>query len=331
MNYIGSKYSLVNFLHDTIDSVVGSTVACGVFADLFAGTGVVGSAFKRKGYKIISNDIQNYSYVLNRHNIENTPPIEPQKLAYLNSLNGESGFIYNNYCAGSKSGRNYFTDENGRKCDAIRNALNKMLNAKEISDDEYYYYLAGLINSIDKVANTASVYGAYLKHIKSSASKTFELELLPLIEGEKGKVYNKDISELIRNINGDILYLDPPYNARQYCSNYHVLETIARYDNPEISGVTGLRNDSELKSKFCSKRMVASSFDDLIFNAKFKYIFLSYNNEGLMNLETIREIMSKYGKYDLFTQEYRRFRADKEEARNHKANTTLEYLHVLVK
>jgi adenine-specific DNA-methyltransferase len=330
MNYIGSKYSLMTFLESSIDGIVGRQSG-GVFADLFAGTGVVGSAFKRKGYTVIANDIQHYSYALNRHCVENVPPMASAHLEWLNSLDGEDGFIYRNYCAGSGSGRKYFTDENGRKCDAIRNALNKMFSDGVIDEDEYFYYLAGLINSIDKVANTASVYGAYLKHVKSSAAKAFKLEMLPLVDGARGKAYNEDISDIVRRIDGDVLYLDPPYNARQYCSNYHVLETVSRYDNPTLSGVTGLRDDRELKSAFCSKRMVASAFDDVIANAGFKYIFLSYNNEGLMNHETIRAIMSRYGKYDLFTQEYRRFRADKEEVRNHKADTTLEYLHVLIK
>jgi len=333
MNYIGSKYSLINFLDDTISSVVDNELNGSVFADLFAGTGVVGAKFKDKGCAVVANDVQHYSYTLNRHFIENMPPIEPERLEWLNSLDGEDGFVYENYCVGSGSGRNYFTDENGRKCDAIRNALNRLLLNNEICEDEYYYYLAGLINSIDKVANTASVYGAYLKHVKASAKKEFKLEPLPLVSGVRGKAYNEDINSLIKKIDGDILYLDPPYNARQYCSNYHVLETISRYDNPKLTGKTGLRDYSHIdqRSAFCSKRTVEKAFDDCLSNANFKYIFLSYNNEGLMSIETIQEIMSQYGQYEQFTQEYRRFRADKEDARNHKANSTLEYLHVLVK
>ncbi|MDR1911460.1 MAG: DNA adenine methylase [Helicobacteraceae bacterium] len=331
MNYIGSKYSLLAFLERTTDDVTGGNAAGGVFADLFAGTGVVGGAFKRKGCTVIANDIQHYAYTLNRHYVENVPPMTSERLEWFNSLSGEDGFVYQNYCAGSGSGRNYFTDENGRKCDAIRNALNNLLSTGEIGYDEHYYYLAGLINSIDKVANTASVYGAYLKHIKSSAAKPFKLELLPLVEGVRGKAYCLNINNIIRKIKGDILYLDPPYNARQYCSNYHVLETISRSDNPILSGVTGLRNSGGQKSAFCSKRTVESAFDDVIANADFKYIFLSYNNEGLMSLDTIRSIMERYGKYEQFTQDYHRFRADKEEARNHKADSTVEYLHVLIK
>jgi adenine-specific DNA-methyltransferase len=332
MNYIGSKYSLLDFLKTTIDDVTGYKESDHfIFGDLFAGTGIVGQTYKTKGCTVISNDIQYYSYVLNKHYIENVPELDTSLLERLNSLTPVEGFIYKNYCEGSGSGRNYFTNENGMKCDAIRIELERLHTTNQINDNIYFYYLASLINSIDKYANTASVYGAFLKHIKKSAQKEFQLELLPVISGNAGKVYNEDINSLIKNIRGDVLYLDPPYNSRQYCSNYHVLETIARYDNPELSGVTGLRDSSAQKSKFCSKRTVADTFDDLIKNAQFKYIFLSYNNEGLMNLDTIKEIMSRYGKYSFYTKEYKRFKADKDENRNIAANSTTEYLHCLIK
>lgn len=332
MNYIGSKYSLLDFLVTTIETVTGYQKGDHfVFGDLFAGTGVVGQTYKTRGCKVIANDIQYYSYVLNRHFIENVPDLDRSLLDRLNQLEPLEGFIYRNYCEGSGSGRNYFSNENGKKCDAIRTELERLRVSGEISEDLYFYYLASLVNSIDKYANTASVYGAFLKHMKKSAQKDFQLELLPVIPGIAGEVYNEDINALVKRIKGDVLYLDPPYNARQYCSNYHVLETIARYDNPELNGVTGLRDSTNQKSRFCSKRTVEDTFDDLIRNAQFQYIFLSYNNEGLMSLDTIREIMSRYGNYCYFTQDYRRFKADSEENRNIAADSTTEYLHCLIK
>lgn len=332
MNYIGSKYSLLDFLETTIEEVSGYKDGDNyVFGDLFAGTGIIGQTYKSKGCTVISNDIQYYSYVLNKHYIENIPELDTSLLEKLNNLTPVEGFIYKNYCEGSGSGRNYFTDENGMKCDAIRAELEHLRITGEIDDHLYFYYLASLVNSIDKYANTASVYGAFLKHIKKSAQKKFQLELLPVISGSIGETYNEDINELAKKICGDVLYLDPPYNARQYCSNYHVLETISRYDNPKLNGVTGLRDSTYQKSKFCSKRTVVDTFEDLIKNAKFKYIFLSYNNEGLMSLDTIKKIMSRYGEYSFFTKDYKRFKADKDENRNIAANSTTEYLHCLVK
>lgn len=332
MNYIGSKYSLLDFLHETISEVTGFKDGNEfIFADLFAGTGAVGASYRKKGCNVISNDIQYYSYVLNRHYIENSVPPDTGLLEHLNSLEGTKGFIYNNYCKGSGSGRNYFTDSNGMKCDAVRSELEKLRKNSEINDDVYFHFLASLINSIDKYANTASVYGAFLKHTKKSADRDFKLELLPVTDGKKGKVYNENISSLIKKISGDVLYLDPPYNSRQYGANYHVLETVARYDNPILHGKTGLRDYKNQKSDFCSQRTVEKAFRNLVSDADFKYIFLSYNNEGLMSLETIREIMSEYGKYHCFTKDYRRFKADKNQNRNIKSDSTVEYLHCLVK
>ena len=332
MNYIGSKYSLMDFLTTTIADVAGTSTKGKVFADLFAGTGVVGKTFKEQGYRVISNDIQYYSYVLNKHLIENVPPLSVDIVDSLNQLTGTEGFIYKNYCAGSGSGRQYFTDQNGMKCDSIRIELERLKNCGDIDEAQYYYLLASLINSIDKYANTASVYGAFLKQVKKSAAKDFELELLPIVDGDKeSKAYNENISNVIKRIGGDILYLDPPYNARQYCTNYHVLETIARYDSPELKGKTGLRDYSSQKSLFCSPRTVVEAFDDVLRHADFDYIFLSYNNEGLMPFDVIQHTMEKYGEYQRFEQEYRRFKADTDKNRNIKANTTTEYLHCLIR
>lgn len=333
MNYIGSKYSLLDFLHEVINNVTGYKDGDNyIFADLFAGTGVVGSYYKSLGCDVISNDIQYYSYSIIKHYIENDSRyVRTDLFDYFNNLHEVEGFVYKNYCLGSGSGRNYFTDENGKKCDAIRIELERMFKSKEIDEHTYFFYLGSLINSIDRYANTASVYGAFLKHIKKSAQKGFILEPLKLVDGNIGKAYNENINDLVKKITGDVLYLDPPYNARQYCSNYHVLETIARYDNPTLSGMTGLRNAGIQKSEFCSKKTVEKAFEDLIANAKFKFIFLSYNNEGLMSLDTIKKMMSKYGDYSYHTRSYKRFKADKDENRNTGGNETIEYLHCLVK
>ena len=144
-------------------------------------------------------------------------------------------------------------------------------------------------------------------------------------------MYNKDANSLIKKVKGDILYLDPPYNARQYSTNYHLLETISRYDNPVIKGKTGLRVCNKQKSKFCSKPQVKQVFEELISNANFKYIFLSYNDEGLMKLEDIKRILEKYGEYRCFATNYKRFKSDKDKNRNYKKSSTIEYLHCLIK
>lgn len=331
MNYIGSKLSLLNFLDDSISSVININKEKIVFCDGFAGTGIVGSYFKQKGYNIISNDIQYYSYVLNKSFQEATNKVRTEFFDYLNKLPLiETGFIYNNFCFGSGSNRMYFSDFNGKKIDTIRIGINDLYNNGKISTEEYYFYLASLIESADKCANTASVYGAFLKKLKKTAIKEIDFKPLNIISGNKGIVFNEDINNLVHEIEGDILYLDPPYNHRQYSSNYHLLETLSLYDNPKLNGKTGIRADS-IKSKYCSKQYVKKELESLIKNCKFKYIFLSYNNEGLISISDIEGIFKKYGEYKIFTKEYKRFKADKDENRNIISSKTVEYLHCLKK
>ncbi|MFA7082330.1 MAG: DNA adenine methylase [Bacteroidales bacterium] len=350
MNYIGSKKSLLDFIYSSINKIVDED--CTTFCDLFAGTGIVGRYFKNKGYRIIANDIQYYSYVLNMHYIGNSGHFPFKKLCsllpelkelhdifkynyvceYLSNLDGVKGFIYNNYCPGGTSSeeyiRKYFTDYNGMKCDAIRLKIEEWFTQNNISKSEYFLLLATLLENIDKLANTASVYGAYLKKFKNSALKPLLMKPIDIIHSEYDNlVFNSDINDLIKSISGDILYLDPPYNHRQYATNYHILETISKNDDPQIKGVSGMRDYQYQKSLYCSKQHALESFDKLISEANMKFIFLSYNNEGIMSLEDIEKIMSKRGEYGVFSMDYNRFKADKTENRNHKANKTIEYLH----
>ncbi len=326
MNYIGSKYKLSSWIEQVITNKAGN-ISNKIFCDLFAGTGIIGRVFKKRVKRVIANDIEFYSFVLIRNYIKNHTDLK-SKLEAIEHLNNlplrENGFIFNNYC--SPADRLYFSDENGKKIDTIRQEIEKFKK----DEDLYYFLLASLIESADKVANTASVYGAFLKKIKRSAQK--ELVLEPAVYEENDNehlVFQRDSNELIKEICGDILYLDPPYNHRQYGANYHLLNTIAEYKEFEPRGKSGLRE--YYKSPWCQKAKVKHSFEDLIKNAKFEYIFLSYNNEGLMSEIDVKNIMQKYGEYELVKKEYQRFKADKTENRNHKADKTYEYLHILKK
>lgn len=334
MNYIGSKFRLSGFIFDTVTEVCGGDLTGKVFCDLFAGTGIVGRTFRPFVKQVISNDVEFYSYVLNRHYIQNKlAGIEQARFDELNALPGEAGFIFEQYSKNGKAGRKYFTSENGKKIDAVRRQIEIWKKNGVISEDYYFFLLTSLLESADKIANTASVYGAFLKKIKRTASRPFSLEPAAT-DGvpdfnQNNSVFQKDANELIHQIEGDILYLDPPYNARQYGANYHLLNTIAKYDTFVPRGKTGLRD--YFRSDWCRKNEVLNSFEELIKNAGFRYIFLSYNNEGLMSRSQIREVMSAFGTYDLKTRSYSRFKADKTENRNHKASQTTEFLHILEK
>lgn len=302
-----------------------------IFCDIFAGTGIVGRTFKTSVKRVISNDTEYYSYVLNKNYIENHRPIENAE-AFISELNSlpltSDGFVYKNYCLGGSGERQYFSDENGKKIDAIRTKIEEWKNNGEINSNMYYFLLCSLLESADKVANTASVYGAYLKNLKKSAQKQMRLECATFETNDnEHEVFNKDANELITEISGDILYLDPPYNSRQYGANYHLLNTIAEYKPFVPNGKTGLRD--YYRSKYCSAHSVKEEFENLIKNAQFKYIFLSYNNEGLMSAYEIKKIMSEYGRYNLAQTEYQRFKADSN--RFNKADSTVEYVHILEK
>ena len=327
MNYIGSKLKLCqDFLPTTIKSICGNDLTQKSFCDIFAGTGIVGRTFKNSVKKIIANDIEYYSYVLNKNYIENHNDISNKKelIEELKSLPLiDNGFIYRNYCLGGNGERQYFSDENGKKIDTFRMQIEEWKKIGMIHENTYYFLLCSLLECADKVANTASVYGAYLKNLKKSAQKELILEpALFELNSNEHQVYNMDANELIKEIEGDILYLDPPYNSRQYGANYHLLNTIAEYKPFDPKGKTGLR-------EYCSTNTVKEEFESLIKNANFKYIFLSYNNEGLMSVEDVRNIMSKYGHYDLAQTDYQRFKADSN--RLNKADSTIEYLHILEK
>jgi len=329
MNYIGSKNKLSKFIKNTIYQKCGQNLSDKIFCDIFAGTGIVGRNFKNEVKYVISNDIEYYSYILNQNYIGNYKNIENKNkyLEKLNNIKPVKGFIFNNYCS-EISGRQYFSIENGQKIDAIRIKIQEWFDHNKIDLNIYYYLLTSLLENADKVANTASVYGAYLKHLKKSAQKPLILKPVEFqITKNKHFVYNQDSNILINNIEGDILYLDPPYNARQYGSNYHILNTIALYDNFKPKGKTGLRDYN--KSKYCSKTYVKDIFEELIKNAKFEYVFLSYNNEGLMSFDFIKDIFKKYGKYEFVAKEYQRFKANNNIING--INKTTEYIHILHK
>lgn len=331
MNYIGSKHKLNPWILECISESVSIPLENAVFCDLFAGTGAVGRNFKPLVKQVIANDIEFYSYILLKNYIGNHTSLDYEKhIENLNLLPGIKGFIFENYSENGSAGRLYFSEANGKKIDAMRHQIEQWKMEKKIQEEKYYFLLASLIESADKVANTASVYGAYLKKIKKTAANPLVLEPAIFTKTSGSHlVFQEDANTLIKKISGDILYLDPPYNARQYGANYHLLNTIAKYDTFVPQGKTGLR--SYEKSKYCKKGEVTKSFEELIKNAQFRWVFLSYNNEGLMTEDEVKTIMSRYGNYTLKTKEYQRFKADKTENRNHKAITTFEYLHCLEK
>lgn len=321
MRYIGSKVNLLTNIESCISENIKTPQAS--FCDIFSGTAVVARHFKSQ-YQIISNDSLYFSYVIQKAYVENNLGLNFSKLK--NSIgnpflflenenleNIENDFIMQNYSPAGKDGRMYFTEENARRIDFIRATVEKWKSEHRLTESEYLYLLASLIEAVPSVSNITGTYGAYLKKWDKRAFKKLKLHQAEVFSnGMKNKAYNEDSLKLIKRISGDILYIDPPYNSRQYAPNYHVLETIARYDNPELSGITGMRSYGEQKSAFCSKSEVDEAFHQLIANADFSHIIMSYNSSGLMKESFIEKVLKDNGIASTYTLQkipYRKYKS----------------------
>lgn len=321
MRYIGGKSNLLNDINNVITQRM---INVNTVIDIFSGSGVVSSFLKRNGYNVIGNDIMYFSYVLSRGSTElnHTPAFAnlaiADPIAFLNNLdiantdiNLEDCFIYQNYSPHDNVARMYFQNDNAIKIDIIRITIENWHMEHLINDDEYYYLLAALIAAVPYVSNITGVYGAYLKHWDARTYNMLTIKAPEIIANNFTATFHNDNCDiLLPNIVGDLLYADPPYNSRQYLPNYHILETIARYDYPRIHGVTGMRDYQQQRSDFCTKRGVEGAFRRLIENANVRYILISYNNEGLLSTEQLSSICQDYAINNTFVfQEidYRRY------------------------
>ncbi len=344
--FIGSKHALLENIAEIIKK---EKIRGRAFFDVFSGSGAVGRYFK-EDYSIISNDSLYFSYVLqNALIVLNSAPSfnglelrapsfnKERDLNILDFLNNEKkfkGFIYKHYTPASKNTdgveRKYFSEINGEKIDAIRMKIETWFIHKKINKGEYFYLLASLLMAVQKVSNISGTYGAFNKTWDPRALKELTLKPIKVINSKfKQTAFNKDIFEILNEIVCDITYIDPPYNPRQYITNYHLLETIARYDSPKISGKTGIRQYTEKdKSVFCSKGMAGQALIRLLENLNSKCVIISYNSEGLLSKESILEILKNskfFRKVKVYEFPYRRFKSNN---RGHNAKEIMEYVFI---
>lgn len=319
MRYIGSKRNLLSEIKEMIDHHAFGDEE--VFLDLFAGTSVVSQYFKPY-YTIYTNDILYFSYIKSKALIENNDSINFQRLAeigikdpieYLHNLKNRPniGYYAANYSPLGNS--MYFTEKNARKIDAIRDEIDLWHQHDLITENEYYYLVTALIEGIPFISNITGTYGAFLKHWDKRAYNSLQLQEFPIIDNNRKNIaFNENANELVKRIKADIVYIDTPYNNRQYASNYHLLENVARNNKPELKGKTKIFDWQGLKSDYSIKSKALHAMSDLINNIDATHILLSYNNEGIISEEELYDILKKAsynGKVDIRKIPYRKYQS----------------------
>jgi adenine-specific DNA-methyltransferase len=337
--YLGAKHRLLDFIHETVLSRVD---APRVFIDGFAGTGVVGLHFRACAGRIVSNDLLYSNFVVNQAFLNSTPANADlgrvrELLEGLNRLPPRRGYVYRQY------GGRYFTARNAGRIDAVREAIEELAAQGRCTTQERFLLLASLLYAADKAANTVGQYDAFLKHlgggaaaglgsgsagagpragarlrggadlrpgrgrhlVDSNVHKPLRLRMPDVELGEGGhEVYNEDLNRIIGRLAGEVLYLDPPYNGRQYIDCYHVLENILRWQRPPLYGKTRKFARGPLKSRYSRRQEAAQALAELIGAAGSPHIFLSYNSEGIIPEWDIAAILARKGRWEVFEREY---------------------------
>ena len=316
--YLGNKYKLLPF----ITSVVAENCkGVSSVADIFAGTGAVASAFTDK--QIITNDNLYSNYI--SHLAWFSPQAYSQEkikqiMAYYNRLD----VTVDNYMSVTFADT-FFSMTDCRRIGFIREDVETRLALGEINERERALLITSLLYAADRIANTCGHYDAFRQG--ALFEKHLELSIpLPNENLNAGNVcYNEDANELVKRISADLVYIDPPYNSRQYCDAYHLLENIARWEKPTVKGIARKMVRTNLKSDYCTNK-AAKAFEDLIHSINARYILLSYNNmaqkgNGRSNAKIddsdIMRVLSAKGEVKVFTQDYKPFSAGKSDIDEH--------------
>lgn len=316
--FLGNKYKLVDFIDEVITENCKDSKS---FLDIFAGTGVVASHFADR-MDIITNDIL-YSNYISHIAFLSSESVNVLKLkTYINLFNKTSPEdLLDNYMS-INFGDTYYSKNDCKKIGYIREEIESLFNRKAINSRERAILITTLLYAMDKIANTCGHYDAYIKG--SNFDKNLELRLIKINDNSKNRrlFYNGDSNTIIREKgfpDVDCVYCDPPYNSRNYCDLYHLLENVAKWEKPEVVGVAKKMDRSALKSEYCSKQ-AAKAFEDLVDNLNCKYILLSYNNTGnkanarsnaRMSDNEIIRILKKRGEVKIFSKKYKAFTTGK--------------------
>jgi adenine-specific DNA-methyltransferase len=307
MRYIGSKGSTV----ESVYALISDRLPSGSFCDPFGGIGIVGAYFKRNGYTVWSGDLLTFAHFFQVATIVAGSEPKFRKLCinlglpdvrqladYLNSLSPMHGWLVREYA----EQRRFFTISNAARIEAIYHSIIQWAEEGLVNDMETAILKASLINSMDRVANTAGTYYAYLKTWYRKAKKDFCFDLLLGTPGAPVcQSFQCEASDLVSMRHYDILYLDPPYNDRNYASYYHLPETIARGETPMVHGLAGVPNTLRPISDFNRASKAYQALVELLDLARFRLLAFHYSDLGLITPDQVRSLLVSYGQVEEFS------------------------------
>jgi adenine-specific DNA-methyltransferase len=314
IKYLGSKRTLIPRLLEVFDAM-DPKATC--IADLFSGTARVGHACKKAGYRVLSNDHNAYAATLARcyvqadldaHRDEAT-----RRIAELMATAPKAGYFTRTFCEESR----FFTPKNGARVDAMRDKIADWEEAGELDRDLRAILLVSLMEAADRVDSTTGVQMAYLKSWAQRANNDISLRLPDLVNRQTQATSASselDAAEAARAWadEADLVYLDPPYNQHKYVGNYHIWETLVRWDAPEAYGIARKRIDCrERGSAFNSKPRIAAALEEVIQAAlsgqRVRQLVLSFSNEGFVSREDLVAMLTPHGKVEVIEIDYKRY------------------------
>jgi len=310
--YLGNKYKLLPFIKSVVDS---NCFGINTVADIFAGTGAVASAFLDK--KVITNDTLYSNYICHIAWFGSELFSEDKitdYIIYYNSLEiNESNYMTNNFSD------TYFSRKDCSKIGYIREHIENEYSSEKINDRERAILITSLLYAMDKIANTCGHYDAYRKGAEFSRSLELSVPVPSQKNNTNNQCYNIDANKLVKIIQADLVYIDPPYNSRQYCDAYHLIENVARWEKPDVTGVARKMDRSSLKSEYCTLK-ATKTFEELIENINAKYILFSYNNmaekgnersNAKISDEDLYRILKNKGEVTVYSENYKAFTTGK--------------------
>lgn len=303
IKYLGSKRLLIPAIREVVRAMpdVKSVL------DLFSGTARVGHALKQDGLQVFANDHNAYAATLARCYVaadkERFEEEAARILHELDLLPGKAGYFTETFCVKSR----FFQPQNGARVDAIREAIASLSLSPELES----VLLVSLMEAADRVDSTTGVQMAYLKQWAKRASNPLKLRMPELASASKHGpcvAFERDAIELLSEVEADLAYIDPPYNQHKYLGNYHVWESLVRWDKPEVYGTACKRIDCKTRgSEFNSKPRFEAAFTELIHAVRAKRLIISFSDEGYLAREAFLRILSARGEVTVFEHDYKRY------------------------